>query len=35
MNVQHGDIYVARPLDRISRPVAQVRVVAAPHAGRK
>ena len=35
MNLQHGDIYFTRPLDRIARHVAQIRVVAAPHAGQK
>jgi len=35
MNVQHGDIYAMRPLDRIARHVAQIRAVAGPRAGRK
>ena len=35
MNLQHGDLYAARPLDRIARHVAQIRLVAAPPGGRK
>jgi hypothetical protein len=35
MNLQHGDVYAARPLDRIARHVAQIRVVASPTARRK
>jgi len=35
MNLQHGDIYATRPLGGTARHVVQIRVVAAPHAGRK